>query len=64
MKYSDSEYVIDHKYRNELINKEDVFRAETKCTKAVFLTLICANGTKNNEYSDVIQNFITGNDLF
>ncbi len=64
MKYSDDIFIIDNAYRSDLIHKEEVFKYETDINKAVYITLVTVNGLRVNEYSDVIQNVITGDDLF
>ena len=64
MKYTDDVFTVDSKYREDMINKETIFRTETSCKKAIHLTLVSANGLKRNEFSDVFQNAITGDDLF
>ena len=63
-KYTDNEFVIDADYQEELINKAEVFREETASDKAIHITLVTVKGLKRNEYSDVVQNIITGDDLF
>ena len=63
-KYTDNEFVIDSEYQDELINKAEVFREETGTDKAIHITLITVKGLKRNEYSDVVQNIITGDDMF
>lgn len=64
MKYTDDEFAIDAGYAKELVNKVEVFRSEAAPDKAVYITLVAVSGLKRNEYSDVVQNVITGGDLF
>ena len=64
MKYSDDEFVIDKRYGKELINKCEVFRKESGTKKAIRLTLISTNGLAHNEKSYIVQNVITGKELF
>ena len=64
IKYTLSPYEIDSKYELELKNKLEVFMSETACKKALHLTLISANGLKRNAHSGIVQNEITGEDLF
>ena len=64
MKYSDEEFVIDKGYAKELINKCEVFRKESGTKKAIRLTLISANGLTHNENYHMVQNLITGEELF
>lgn len=64
MKYTDDEFAIDAGYAKELVNKAEVFRSEAAPDKAVYITLVTVSGLKRNEYSDVVQNVITGGELF
>ena len=64
MKYTDDEFVIDSKYEKELNHKVEVFRNEVGSKKALHITLITVSGLKKNEYSEVVLNVITGEDLF
>ena len=64
IKYSLRPFEIDSKYGEELRNKLDVFISETSCNKALHLTMISANGLKHNVHSGIVQNEISGDDLF
>lgn len=64
MKYTDKEFVIDSDYYDEILNKVDVFRSEVKPEKAVHIILVIVNGLKRNGHSDIVQNTVTGDDLF
>ena len=64
IKYTVLPFEIDLKYEMELRNKLAVFISETSCNKALHLTMISANGLKHNAHSGVVQNEITGDDLF
>ena len=63
MKYTDDEFSIDSKYEKELLHKLELFRAETQPKKALLITLVSVTGLKKNEYSDVIQNVVTVEEL-
>lgn len=64
-KFSRSEFVIDKKYGQELAKKIDIFRRATGTKKAIFLTMITANGVKKNEHAgDLVQNEVLLEDLF
>lgn len=63
-KYTEDPFVMDEAYKNNLINKRELFREATKTRKAVTIVLISANGVEENGYSGVAQRIITGNDLF
>ena len=64
MKYSSDEFEIDPSYEKNLINKINTFREETDTKKAIHLVLITTVGLKKNVHSDIIQNVITGEDLY
>lgn len=63
MKYTDDEFSIDSKYEKELLHKLELFRAETQPKKALLITLVSVTGLKKNEYSDVVQNVVTVEEL-
>ncbi|SEP82789.1 hypothetical protein SAMN02910369_00674 [Lachnospiraceae bacterium NE2001] len=64
MKYTNDEYSME-KEEYEKINKRlTVFQMESETSKAIHITLISANGVKQNKYSGIVQNFISGSDLF
>jgi hypothetical protein len=65
MKFSIKPFTIDKKYHAELENKIEIFRAVTKTTKSIFLTMITTFGITRNEYSnDLVQKSLTMDDLF
>ncbi len=64
MKFSISEFSIDKKYAETLRNRIGIFRSETKTKKSVFLTMITTYGIAKNEYSELVQNELTLDDLF
>ena len=64
IKYTLLPFEIDSKYELELKNKLAVFMSETKCNKALHLTMVSANGLKHNAHSGIVQNEISGEDLF
>lgn len=59
MKYTNTPFTIDSKYAENLENKREAFLSESKSKKTIKLTMICSNGIKKNEYSDMIRNVIT-----
>lgn len=63
MKYSNSMFEITADYYDNLINKIEVFRTETKNKKAIHLTMITLNGIKKNQYSNIVINEINANDF-
>jgi AAA+ ATPase superfamily predicted ATPase len=65
MKYSESEFTIDKAYADNLENKKQIFKNQTKTKKSIFLTLVSTFGITNNEYAKrLIQNSITIDSLF
>ena len=64
MKFSLEPYVIDAAYEKQLLHRLSCFREETGTKKTLHLTLIASEGLKQNAHSGIIQNLITGDDLF
>jgi len=52
IKYSDSEFVISKSYAENLKQKLDVFKQQTRTKKQLFLNMVSANGLKKNTYSE------------
>ena len=63
-KYSCNEYEIKKDEYEKIKNRLAVFQNETGCRKSIHITLITVNGLKNNKYSGIAQNVISGEDLF
>jgi len=65
MKYSDSEFLIDKSYEENLQNKKRIFREETNTNKTLFTTLVTTYGVKKNQhYFSSVDHQLTMNDLF
>ena len=64
IKFASSEFSIDKKYDLNLRNKINALKTESKTKKSIHLTLITPYGIANNEYSSIVQNSITMNQLF
>ena len=64
MKFTEDSFVISKSFRDNMVNKRELFRERTKTRKAVATLLISANGVKRNEYSGTVQHIITGDELF
>ncbi|MCK4608168.1 MAG: AAA family ATPase [Gammaproteobacteria bacterium] len=65
LKYSKQVYSLDKTTAKNLLNKIDVFEAQTKTTKQIMLALITTKGLKPNIYSeDLINNVVTLDELF
>ena len=64
MKCTDKEFVIDKAYRKELLNKAEVFKAESGTKKSIHITMITSCGLKRNENTEIVQNIIEPDKLF
>ncbi len=64
IKYTTEPFRIDAQYADILQNKVSSFINETKPKSAVHLTFISMEGLKNNEYINLVQNEIDGEELF
>ena len=64
MKYTNGEYALDAEEYEKLLNRLSQFQTESGAKEAIHVTMICGNKYKRNRYSNVIQNVITGDDLF
>ncbi|QFJ55850.1 AAA family ATPase [Pseudobutyrivibrio xylanivorans] len=64
MKYTNEEYSLEHDEYYKLQNRMTIFQKESETKKAIHITLVSANGLKKSKYSGIIQNVISGEDLF
>lgn len=64
MKYSTSEYEITKRYNEEMQERREIFRSQTKTRKALHLTMVTTYGIKDNAYAGMIQSQVTMDDLF
>ena len=64
IKYSSGEFEIDAAYARNLINKVECFRTEIQPDSALHLTVISAEGIRQNKYSGLVQWVITAEQLF
>lgn len=64
MKYSVREYEITKRYSEDMQERKERFRSQTKTRKALHLTLVTTYGVKENAYSGMIQSQVTLDDLF
>jgi predicted AAA+ superfamily ATPase len=65
MKFSTTEFSIDKKYAEELKNKADVFKQETKTQKTIMTVMVTTFGTQNNSNKiGLIQNEVVMSQLF
>ena len=54
MKFSESEFVVDKRYADELRLERDVFRSATKTRKTIFITLVTTFGVANNKHQRAV----------
>lgn len=65
IKYSNTPYVIDKSYAENLMRKIKIFTDKLKINKQIFLSIIAANGIKKNRYSEeMVNGIVTLDDLF
>ncbi len=64
MKYTNEEYTLDAAEHNRLLNRLSQFQKITSAKEAIHITLVCGSGYKPGKYSGIIQNVISGEDLF
>jgi len=64
MKYANMPYAITKDYEAQLRIKIESFRQEASPRKAIHLLLLTTFGVKQNQYSAIVQNEVTLDDLF
>jgi hypothetical protein len=65
MKFSNQAFTIDKRTTENLIEKINKFKTETKTNKGIFLTFITTFGLKKNSYSNqIVQNELSMDTLF
>ena len=64
IKFTGEPFVVTKEYADALINRRELLRAGTKTRKAVMIVMISANGISQTGYWNVLQDTITGDDLF
>ena len=65
IKYSNSEFLIDKLYLQNLKNKKQVFKEQTQRKKTLFTTMITPYGVKKNSYFlEGVEKEILIDDLF
>jgi hypothetical protein len=50
MKFSQSEFVVDKRYAEDLRRKKEVFRSLTGARKSIFITLVTTFGVTENKH--------------
>lgn len=65
IKFSNTTFAIDKSYAADLQDKLNIFKAQTKTKKTLFLTMMTTYGTKDNMYkTGLVQNEVKMEDLF
>lgn len=64
IKYTNDEYALDQDEYGKIQKRLTTFQKESGTKKAIHITMICGNGYKQNKYSGIAQNVITGEELF
>lgn len=64
MKYTNNNFVIDKEYCEKIQNKLNVFASESKTKSSILITFITSEKLKQNEYSNICNINIEGEDLF
>ena len=65
IKYTEEPFILTKEYVSTLKRKLLVFKEQTRTKKQLFLSIISANGIKNNFYAeDIISGIVTLEDLF
>ena len=64
MKYTNNNFIIDREYSEKIQNKLNVFVAESKTKSSILITFITSEKLKQNEYSNICNINIKGEDLF
>jgi AAA+ ATPase superfamily predicted ATPase len=64
IKYANMQYTITKAYEEKLREKNESFRQEVTPRKAIHLLMLTTFGVKQNQYSAIMQNEVTLNDLF
>ncbi len=64
MKFTNEAYSLDADEYEKIRNRMAQFQHETNVREAIHITLISGNGFKQGKYSGIVQNVISGDDLF
>lgn len=64
MKFTDEEFSMTARYREEINNKILRFRRDCKIRYPIHPVLVTTYGLKHNEHSDIFQNVVVQKDLF
>ena len=64
MKFSKAKYAITKRYYDQLNDRVEIFRQNTKTNKTLHTTLVTTLGMKPNMYSSAVQSEVMLDDLF
>lgn len=64
IKFSEEKYTITKAYAETLRKRAEVFKENTKTTKALVHTFITVNGVQKNNHSSILHSEVTAKDLF
>lgn len=65
IKHTDEAFSIDKQYANNLQNKVDVYKKQTKTNKQIFIAMVTTSGLKPTMYSEeLISNVVVLDDLY
>lgn len=64
MKFYNKSYAISRSYRDQMINKKDVFEEEVDPDEALALVMITTKGLKKNTHSNILTDHFTMDVLF
>lgn len=64
MKFYNKSYAISKNYRDQMINKKDVFEEEVNPDEALALVMITTKGLKKNTHSNILTDHLTMDVLF
>ena len=64
MKFSVAPYELKDVYEKELRQRMTIFRAATKCTKALVNTFVTTFGVADGQHKSIVNNEVTLDELF
>ncbi len=64
IKFTTEKFIITADYADNIRNKVAIFRQETGTKKSIYVTMITTYGIVENQYSGLVQNQLTAEDLF
>lgn len=64
IKHSDRPFVVDKKYAQELLLRNEIYQKKTRTQKQLFLVIISSSGLKPSKHAEIIDQTVTLSDLF